>query len=280
MPINWFTVFCEAINFMFLMWLLKRFLYKPILDAIDEREKGIATRLAEAEAKKSEAMQERDDYLRKSKAFDKDRTDLLKHATDEATAERQRILDEARKDAAALRLKLQESLRSEQLHLSEEIVRWTQKEVIATARKALADLASESLEDRIIEVFVLRFTELTVEKKEQLAAALERSNDSVRVRSAFNLSPVQQSKVEKAIRESFDEDIHIQFETVAELVSGIELMTDGQKLAWSITDYLATLERSLGQLLDFGSMVDASLHQSTVSGRELEAMTSTVKVNH
>ena len=52
MLINWFTVFAQAINFLILVWLLKRFLYKPILHAIDEREKGIATQLADAEAKR------------------------------------------------------------------------------------------------------------------------------------------------------------------------------------------------------------------------------------
>ena len=53
MLINWFTVFAQAVNFLILVWLLKRFLYKPILPAIDDRDKGIATQLANAEAKKS-----------------------------------------------------------------------------------------------------------------------------------------------------------------------------------------------------------------------------------
>ena len=99
MLINWFTVFAQAINFLILVWLLKRFLYKPILHAIDEREKGIATQLADAEAKKAEAQKERDDFQHKNEAFDQERAALLKKATDEANAERQRLLDEARKDA-------------------------------------------------------------------------------------------------------------------------------------------------------------------------------------
>ena len=99
MPIDWFTVVAQAINFLILVWLLKRFLYKPILHAIDEREKGIATQLAEAEAKKAEAQKERDDFQHKNEAFDQERAALLKKATDEANAERQRLLDEARKDA-------------------------------------------------------------------------------------------------------------------------------------------------------------------------------------
>ena len=58
MLINWFTVVAQAINFLILVWLLKRFLYKPILQAIDEREKRIATQLADAEDKKAECAKD------------------------------------------------------------------------------------------------------------------------------------------------------------------------------------------------------------------------------
>jgi hypothetical protein len=55
MLIDWFTVGAQALNFLILVWLMKRFLYKPILHAIDAREKRIAAELADADAKKAEA---------------------------------------------------------------------------------------------------------------------------------------------------------------------------------------------------------------------------------
>src|ERR1700677_1108753 len=161
MPINWFTVAAQAINFLILVWLLKRFLYRPILHALDEREKGIAGQLAEAEAKKAEAQKERDDFQHKNEAFDQERAVLLKKATDEARAERQRLLDIARKDADALRAKRQEALRNEQRNLSREISRWAQREVFAVARKTLVDLAATTLEERMAAVFVQRLYALT-----------------------------------------------------------------------------------------------------------------------
>src|ERR1700685_3195890 len=114
MPIDWFTVVAQAVNFLILVWLLKRFLYKPILHAIDEREKGIAAQLSQAEAQKAEAEKVRDDFQHKNEAFEQERAALLKHAADEANAERQRLLDEARKEADALRAKRQDALRNEQ----------------------------------------------------------------------------------------------------------------------------------------------------------------------
>ena len=101
MLIDWFTVGAQALNFIILVWLLKRFLYKPILDAIDAREKRIATELADADAKKSEAQTERDEFQHKNEAFDQQRAALLSKATEEAGKERQRLLDEARKAADA-----------------------------------------------------------------------------------------------------------------------------------------------------------------------------------
>ena len=112
MLIDWFTVGAQALNFIILVWLLKRFLYKPILNAVDAREKRIAAELADADAKKAEAQKERDEFQHKNEEFDQQRAALLSKATDEAKAERQRLLDEARKAADALSAKRQETLRS------------------------------------------------------------------------------------------------------------------------------------------------------------------------
>jgi F-type H+-transporting ATPase subunit b len=93
----------QIVNFLILVWLLKHFLYKPILDAIDAREKRIAAELADADTKKAEAEKERTDFEDKNKAFDEQRSALLGKAADEAKAERERLIDQAKKDAEGLR---------------------------------------------------------------------------------------------------------------------------------------------------------------------------------
>ena len=98
-------------------------------------------------------------------------------------------------------------------------------------------------------VFVQRLRALTGAAKEQLAAALKASKDGARVSSAFDLPAEQHAAIQRALNETFSADIHIQFETVPEVISGIELAANGQKVAWSIADYLATLEKSASELL-------------------------------
>ena len=82
-----------------------------------------------------------------------------------------------------------------------------------------------------------------------MAAAFKTSNHTVSVHSAFDLPPAHESAIEKAVKETFAPDAQVQFETAPELVSGIELSSGGQKVAWSIADYLTTLEKSAGELL-------------------------------
>ena len=201
MLIDWFTVVAQVINFLVLVWLLKRFLYKPILRALDAREQQIALTLADADAKKAEAKQERDEFQHKNEAFDRQRTALLSQATDVAKAERESLLDQARQDAIALRLERQAALKREQQHLNAEITRRTREEVFAIARKTLTDLAGTSLEARMSEVFARRLQALDDETKDDFAAAVKTSSEPVLVRSAFDLSPEQRAVIQTALND-------------------------------------------------------------------------------
>ena len=249
MLIDWFTVGAQALNFLILVWLMKRYLYKPIRHAIDEREKRIAAELANADAKKAEAQKEHDEFQHKNAEFDQQRAALLSKATGEAQAERQRLLDEARKAAVALSSKRQEALRSEEHALHQAIRQRTQQEVFAIARKALTDLATTSLEERLGEVFTRRLREMDGKAKEGLGAALKTASDPAVVRSTFDLPAEQRAAIQNALNETFSAEIRVRFETAPDLISGIELTTNGQKVAWSIADYLASLEKGVDELL-------------------------------
>lgn len=249
MLIDWFTVGAQVVNFLILVWLLKRFLYRPILDAIDAREKRIAQTLADADTKKAEAQKERDTFQNKNAAFDKQRATLLRQAMDEAKAERLRLLDEARQAADALSAQRQEALRNNAHNLNQAISRRAQQEVFAIARKALTDLAAISLEERMGEVFIRRLREMDEQQKKGLGVSLKTATEPALVRSAFDLPAEQQAAIQKVLNELFSAEIRIRFETAPDLISGIELTANGQKVAWSLSDYLVLLEKSVDELL-------------------------------
>jgi F-type H+-transporting ATPase subunit b len=247
--IDWYTVGAQALNFVILVWLMKHFLYGPILNAIDAREKRIAKEIADADAKKAEAQKEHDEFQHKNEEFDQQRATLLSKATDEAKSERQRLLAEAQQAAEALTAKRQETLRNDAHNLNQAISRRTQQEVFAIARKALTDLATTSLEERLGEVFTRRLRTMDSQAKAGLGQALKTTSAPALVRSAFDLPAEQRAAIQNAFNETFSAEIRLRFEIAPDLVSGIELTAGGQKVAWSISDYLASLERDVGELL-------------------------------
>lgn len=252
MLIDWFTVVAQTINFLILVWLLKRYLYQPVLHAIDMREQRIAAELADAAQKQTQAQTERDSYQQKNQQFDQQRERLMQQAVEVANVEYQRLLQEAEQAADLLRRKRQQSLASEAQNLKHLLSQKAAQEVFAIARKTLSDMATTSLEQQVTDVFIRRLNALEPTVKTILTEALARSSATspAILRSAFELTEDQKSALQHAINQCFSLDVTVKFETINALISGIELSANGQKLVWSIADYLLSLEQSIAALLD------------------------------
>lgn len=287
MLIDWFTVIAQVINFLVLAWLLKRFLYRPILNAIDAREKRIATELADADAKSAEAEQQRDEFLHKNAAFDAEQTTRMNQLNAEVKTERLHLLDSVRQESENLRDKLQLALKNEQQSLQKALSQHARKEVFDIARKALSDLADSSIESRITAIFIKRLQGLTQEERAGFKSAFQSTigstvgstvgsankdsglaiNNPLIVRTTFALTKEQCTQIENAIKDVFGyetaigtdsasgrgdemvETMPLQFLIDAEVISGIEISANGQKIAWSINDYLTSLAQGVDQLL-------------------------------
>jgi F-type H+-transporting ATPase subunit b len=249
MLIDWFTVGAQILNFIVLVFLLKRFLYKPILNAIDAREKRIAAELANADQQLSEVKKSRDELQARSTSFDAERGALLTTAINEVKVEAQRLLDNARQAADALTLQRNLVLQSETAKLSDELSRLAATESINIARGVLKDLAGVDLEARICEVFASRLRAIDSKKKESLGILLTSPTGNAVVASSFELSPSDKMVIQTALNETFSADIHLHFETSSNTIGGIDLNVGGQRLSWTIAHYLKTLEEKFAALL-------------------------------
>ncbi|MBA4075743.1 MAG: F0F1 ATP synthase subunit B [Cyanobacteria bacterium PR.023] len=274
MLIDWFTVGAQAVNFLILVWLMKRFLYKPILNAIDAREKKVAAELADADAKRAEALKERDQFQQKNDEFDRQRLELMNKAQDDAKSEREKLLEEARQAAEQVRVKSKERFAIDAENLKQSISNRTKQEVFAIARKTLSDLASASLEEQVTATFIRRISEMDSSTRASLVASLTSGSSSATssasssssatssisgsasgsissspssptVRSAFELSPEQRAAIEAALNQALSLHLQLNFQTAPELISGIELVANGQSIAWNISDYLKAMEKAV-----------------------------------
>ena len=249
MQISWFTVIAQVINFFILVWLLKKYLYKPVLKAIDEREKNIASKLEDAEAKETEANKEQQEFKQKNDEFDSKKKALMDKAVAETNDERKKLVEAAKNEAHDLHAKMEKELKDMQEKLNHEIVQKTQNEVFSIARKVLNDLASSGMEEQATINFIKHINDLKKKEKEQFIEAFKSDSNPILVQSAFELPSEQQTDIKSAVTEILGKETQFHFKTSPKLISGIELTSNGYKLAWSISEYLNSLQRNISDTM-------------------------------
>lgn len=246
MLIDWFTVGAQALNFVILVWLMKRFLYQPILNAIDAREKRIADQLARAEATSQEAAEEKLRFKQKNADFDQQREKLMENAIQAANQKGQALLEEAHKTHEALVSSQKRAMQEQMLELHHSIRLRMRKELVTTAGKVLRDLADTDMESRMVAVFIKRLGQLEDDKVQVLKGS---NNDSqITVKSSSPLSQDQQRAISSELGSILNTNVQLKFVENPNLIGGIELTANGFKIGWSVAEYLNTLDESLSSL--------------------------------
>lgn len=249
MLIDWFTVIAQIINFLLLVWLLKKFLYKPVLSAIDSREKLIASQLKEAQLAKEKTQAEQSDYQQKLNLLGNEKKQLLDKALADVKEEHQKLLENARQEARSLQQKLHEQLQEEQTGIHEEISREIRSEIFQLSGKVLHDLASADLEEQLISVFCQQLKSLSSHQKEQLQIELNRNANGMLVQSNFSLTEKSRNKLEETLKNAFSVNKDIQYQENPEETLGIELSAGSYKISWSMNNYLNHLEQTITDLI-------------------------------
>lgn len=256
MPIDWFTVAAQIVNFFVLVWILKRFLYRPVLETMARRQKHVEESMLAATREKEAAARERTSYEEQMRNLDRKRESTLSEATHEAEAERARLIEQAREEFQSLRQRWRETLRHEQKDLGGELVTMVQTEALALAGQLVRDLADAELQEQIIRKFIHNLEALPPEEREHFAAPLDDSGGEAVLRSAFDLDEPLRGEIEQAARSVIGARTPIRFETKPSLGAGLELSVNGQKTAWTIDNYLGSLEASLRKLVNRQTAAD------------------------
>ena len=264
MEIDWFTVGAQLVNFAILFALLSKFLYRPIIDAVDRREAKIAGRIEEAERREEEAEKSRRYYEDQLAELEKQREERLEETRREVTERRREMLEEVRREVQEAREQWFGRLRAEQKHFLADISERLEREVFAIAGDVLADLADVSGASRIVEHFVQRVESGEDPALEEIAAQLGGEDGRARVRTSFALEEDQRRRIEEALAGLFDGRPQVEFEHDERLVAGIEVRAGGSRFGWNVRSYLESLRNEIDSLLE----VERVRHQEFDENRE------------
>ncbi|HPR54472.1 MAG TPA: hypothetical protein PLV84_05020 [Deltaproteobacteria bacterium] len=249
MHIDWFVFAAQIVNFLILVALLKYFLYDRIVKAMDARQAGIAARLEEAERLKDEARARSEELEEKNRELKEKAEEVLNQANRDADAERGRLMALVSREAQQSRQRWRESLLRERQVFFEELRIKAGMFIFGTIRRIMKDLADEDLEDRMVQVFTGLVKGIDPGQQELLRRSLDSGTPMITLRSAFELKPSHREKILEAIGPYISKDVSFRYEVSDTLLTGIELMTHGYKLAWSIGDHLSALQEDFNRAL-------------------------------
>ena len=256
MTIDFFTIIAQIFNFVVLMLLLRRFLYGPIVRTMDAREKHITTELDEAERKEREARHEAARLRREREELEDRRGEFLTQAQIDAEKKHSDLIQQARDDVEARRAAWQAAIEREKESFLASLRQRAGEQVYRITRRVLTDLANVDLERFIIETFIKRLRTMKDTGLDAVAAQLAEQQKmeseeggprkaEALVTSAFEIVDDTRRRIAAAVHDRLGANIELRFDETPDLICGIELKTRGYKAAWSLQNYLETLDESL-----------------------------------
>ncbi|MGF1579275.1 MAG: hypothetical protein ACFCD0_07910 [Gemmataceae bacterium] len=246
---NWITVIFQVINFLVLVWLLQRFLYRPIISAMEKREKGLASEWDAAREKQRLAAETRSSFEAKQAELEHRREEFLAKSRTEADELKVELAEKARREIEELRQRWAESLVEQKDSFLQEVRQLTAEGACRVAREALADMAKTPLESRVSELLVEKLQELPSETIDELSRLTRDAQGRIRIRSSAELPESTRNHLTTAVQQHISGVQAIEFETEEEITCGIELLTNSHKLSWTLDSYVDGIEERLEDLL-------------------------------
>ncbi|MCB1624941.1 MAG: hypothetical protein KDI32_10175 [Pseudomonadales bacterium] len=251
MSIDWITVAAQIANFLVLVWLLKRFLYRPILDGIDAREQQITERMSEAARIRAAAAAAAADHKAQIEKLQAVRESVIEEVRAAAKAERDALLVEARERLTQEQLAWQQERLEEARRYRADLQHTGVAALLSLTRKALDDLSGETLEERI----VARATSRLLAMTDDLAAAAGDSREVV-VTTREPLPQQLRKQLESQLVAALP-DIGVQFLTDPDQSPGLLLRLGAAQLGWTVAKYIDGLQTMLDDMSRANKNTDA-----------------------
>lgn len=242
MLLDWFTIIAQIFNFIVLVLLLRKFLYRPILKVMQEREDRIRNQLTEAEEKQQKAQEQISLYQQKNQNWEQEHQELVQEAKHDIENTRKKMMVKVRQEIDEHQSHWQQAVDREKKEFLDSLRKKISQQTFIAVRRVLNELADVELETHISKVFIDRLRNMDQQQVDEYRAAIKKSDEKILVCSAFDLPRQTREEIETVAEKQFLNSKAVNFEVDPDLVCGIELRAAGYKLVWSLSEYLERLE--------------------------------------
>jgi len=237
LELSWTTFFFEILNFLVLVWILKTFLYKPVLRVLENRKKTIDGSLAEAQNLKQQASELEQTFHSRLDNWAQEKQQLYDQLQQEIQTERaQKIelldkeIQEKREQATIIEQRLQAKKTESELQKAHE-------QGARFASRLLSSVASPELENQLFNVLLNKLDRLPDDTLNALISACG-SIDQITITSVYPLTEQQQQLIANKLTSLCDKTIGVNFEQDPELLSGLRICIGAWVLRFNLQDEL------------------------------------------
>lgn len=245
MGFNWITFCAQIVNLFILVWLLKRFLYKPVLSAVEKRQQYIAEKIENARLAVKSAQDEQKALQSERKALETQKETLLKQAVLDAAAEKESALTKLSEETKLLRQKAQNDL-NRQVEASSAFARdFMIQSFLNLSDQMLKQICNTDINKRALDVFVEQVSTSSDDVKKQIKTALKKGNPLI-LTTAFSLSDSEKTTISAQLKKILKiTSIPVEFKVDDTLIAGVELNISDIQISWHLKSYVETFETQL-----------------------------------
>ncbi len=236
MELDWTTFILELVNFVVLVWILNRFLYRPVMNVIDQRKAAIQRTLAEAETTRSDAQTLQHQYENRVTEWEQEREKARGQLRDEIRVERNRLLEDLR---AELDQEREKAAAVEQRRLKDFA---QQAEVSAIAlggtfvSRLLSRLGGPELEGKIIDMVTQDLSHLPDNQMQMIRGASATTGLPMKITSAYPLDTARREVLFHACRTMVGRDVTCEFLEDRNLIAGLQISFGSWVLRANVQD--------------------------------------------
>ncbi|MDR1477298.1 MAG: hypothetical protein LBI17_04195 [Rickettsiales bacterium] len=242
--INWTTVFFQIVNFLVVMWILRRYLFIPVMSAMDRRERAVRARLLDADKLKKEAGDERRALESELLGLEGKRAEILADAHAKAEVEQGVLMRsfnvamQERRDGEA------KQMERERAELRKSVDKVAAKALVGAVDSALKELAGSTLQSAMMEKLARRvrrgdFDGASDLRKYYRAAGL------ILVNASFRMAARERRAVRSALERLVGSAVRLKFGVDERISCGVEIACGPLVVGFGFDDYVARLARDL-----------------------------------
>ena len=241
MNIDFYTLIAQIINLLILLFLLRKFLYVPVLKAVEERQAKNLQLQKEIAQQKEKADKMEQQLAEKLADIDVQKQEILKQTRQSAEALFKQLEDQARENFAAETLKWKNVLLSEQQSFEAGIQSLVAEYFSSFAEKAFAQLADinfNKLSDKI--------NALSLPQKKEILSPFKQKK-FIEVITADTLTEKTQTEFAQFLQKTLQlsKEAELVFSTDKEIICGVRIKAEETVIEWNLAEYLAEFNKKL-----------------------------------